>query len=255
MADEQKTENTKAQATSVEETKTDNKSSDNYTADDLKKAKIEGIEAGRSEAKQQLYSKLDEQAKELKQLKSQLEQTSNGNNEFQEKLKNALGVESEDKEPSIDELLARQQEQFNSRIEDISKKFEKKISKSDEQLQQLNQRILENAKEKIVAENEGKIIPELLQGNSEEELRASAEKARQAYEALEEKITSQMSQQEKEAKKGKQLPPKSQASSTGAAGGVEEPSLEDTLNNTSDEEFLEKDQDIRSQLNKMLQQG
>lgn len=202
----------------------------------IKQAKLEGLEAGRSEAKQQLYSKLESQDKELKQLKKQLETTVSSSTDFQNKLKQSLGMDTTDKEPSIEEILAQKDRVFEEKLKGLMDSFDQKLKSSEERINYLNQQHIENLKEKIVAENNGKIIKGLLTGNTEEEIRSKIDEAKAAYDSVAEQLKNELTASSREERKGKQLPSTSEVSS-GNVGEIKDETLEDKVLNSSDEDF------------------
>ena len=202
----------------------------------IKQAKLEGLEAGRSEAKQQLYSKLESQDKELKQLKKQLETTVSSSTDFQNKLKQSLGMDTTAEEPSIEEILAQKDQVFEEKLKGLMDSFDEKLKSSEERINYLNQQHIENLKEKIVAENNGKIIKGLLTGNTEEEIRSKIDEAKAAYDSVAEQLKNELTASSREERKGKQLPSTSEVSS-GNVGEIKDETLEDKVLNSSDEDF------------------
>jgi hypothetical protein len=202
----------------------------------IKQAKLEGLEAGRSEAKQQLYSKLESQDKELKQLKKQLETTVSSSTDFQNKLKQSLGMDTTAEEPSIEEILAQKDQVFEEKLKGLMDSFDEKLKSSEERINYLNQQHIENLKEKIVAENNGKIIKGLLTGNTEEEIRSKIDEAKAAYDSVAEQLKNELTASSREERKGKQLPSTSEVSS-GTVGEIKNETLEDRVLNSSDEDF------------------
>lgn len=202
----------------------------------IKQAKLEGLEAGRSEAKQQLYSKLESQDKELKQLKKQLETTVSSSTDFQNKLKESLGMDSTEKEPSIEEILAQKDQEFEGKLKGLMDSFDKKLQTSEERINYLNQQHLENVKAKIVEENGGKLIKGLLTGSTEEEIRSKIDDAKAAYDSVAEQLKNELTASSREERKGKQLPSTSEVSS-GTVGEIKDETLEDRVLNSSDEDF------------------
>jgi hypothetical protein len=235
VAEENITENNEVKDSVTETVKSDSLSREDIERA-IKQARLDGLEAGRSEAKQQLYSKLETQDKELKQLKKQLETTVSSSTDFQNKLKESLGMNSTDKEPSIEEILAQKDQEFDSKIKGLMDSFDKKLKSSEERINYLNQQHIENLKEKIVAENDGKLIKGLLTGNTEEEIRSKIDDAKAAYDSVAEQLKKELTASSREERKGKQLPSTSEVSS-GTVGEIKNETLEDRVLNSSDEDF------------------
>jgi len=224
----------------VKDSVTETAKSDSLSREDIqraiKQAKLEGLEAGRSEAKQQLYSKLESQDKELKQLKKQLETTVSSSTDFQNKLKQSLGMDTTAEEPSIEEILAQKDQEFEGKLKGLMDSFDQKLKSSEERINYLNQQHIENLKEKIVAENGGKIIKGLLTGNTEDEIRSKIDDAKAAYDSVAEQLKNELTASSREERKGKQLPSTSEVSS-GNVGEIKDETLEDKVLNSSDEDF------------------
>jgi len=216
----------------------------------IKQAKIEGLEAGRSEAKQQLYSKIDSQDKQLKQLKQQLESTVSSSTDFQNKLKESLGMDIAEKEPSIEDILAQKDQEFDGKIKKLMDSFDKKLKGSEERIEQLNSKYLENLKAQLVEENGGKLIEGLLTGNTEEEIRSKVDLAKAEYSKIEEQLRNELTTSSREERKGKQLPSTSEVSS-GNVGEVKDDTLEDKILNSSDDDFKSNMSLIEQELRKL----
>ena len=235
MAEENITETNEVKDSVNETAKSDSLSREDIQRA-IKQAKLEGLEAGRSEAKQQLYSKLESQDKELKQLKKQLETTVSSSTDFQNKLKQSLGMDTTAEEPSIEEILAQKDQVFEEKLKGLMDSFDEKLKSSEERINYLNQQHIENLKEKIVAENGGKIIKGLLTGNTEDEIRSKIDDAKAAYDSVAEQLKNELTASSREERKGKQLPSTSEVSS-GNVGEIKDETLEDKVLNSSDEDF------------------
>ena len=235
MAEENITETNEVKDSVTETAKSDSLSREDIQRA-IKQAKLEGLEAGRSEAKQQLYSKLESQDKELKQLKKQLETTVSSSTDFQNKLKQSLGMDTTAEEPSIEEILAQKDQVFEEKLKGLMDSFDQKLKSSEERINYLNQQHIENLKEKIVAENGGKIIKGLLTGNTEDEIRSKIDEAKAAYDSVAEQLKNELTASSREERKGKQLPSTSEVSS-GNVGEIKDETLEDKVLNSSDEDF------------------
>ena len=249
MANETITENNE-----VNDAKNETSKSSGISREDLqeaiKQAKIEGLEAGRSEAKQQLYSKIDSQDKQLKQLKQQLESTVSSSTDFQNKLKESLGMDIAEKEPSIEDILAQKDQEFDGKIKKLMDSFDKKLKGSEERIEQLNSKYLENLKAQLVEENGGKLIEGLLTGNTEEEIRSKVDLAKAEYSKIEEQLRNELTTSSREERKGKQLPSTSEVSS-GNVGEVKDDTLEDKILNSSDDDFKSNMSLIEQELRKL----
>lgn len=144
--------------------------------EELRKASEENLKKAVQSEKTKLYDSLEKEKKEKKALENKLE----------ELLKNQP-VKTEDKKEDTGAIEAKLSALEKQREED-RKRFEEILSKTSVGFQEeLKKRDLEALKFKLIAEANNEVIPEIITGNSVEELKESFEKAKLRYKEVEEK--------------------------------------------------------------------
>ena len=167
-----------------------NNSSDNNTANEVKnfnislsgdlidqivQAKTEKLEdkikialqKGIEMTKQQLYP-------EISRLKSKLSELESLSAQAKE-----LDVKGE-----LIKSLETQKIEYENKIKSMEEMMQKTTSELNELTQKIKQAELESYRNKIIADNKGKIVESLVKGNSIEELNSSLEVAKQEYEKI-----------------------------------------------------------------------
>ena len=133
-----------------------------YSLDEVKQFINESIRKGAKISKDQLYTEIEKLQKKLKDV--------------------STATQEETKE---------QQKTINATIEELQKKLNlmedeaaKAMHKAETVETQLQRERLENFRKDLIASANGKIIEALVQGNNEEELKASLENAKKEYEKV-----------------------------------------------------------------------
>lgn len=146
------------------------------------------IEAARQEEKRKLYSEMEQ----LRQQVAALPQANEAKAELEQQLKDlkaqlAAFEKAKTDKGEIDTLaLARQIADETRAI--VSSQHQQEIAALNDKLARMEQeqkkQQLEALKKTLIAEANGRIVVALVQGNTEEELRRSAEEAKRTYEEI-----------------------------------------------------------------------
>lgn len=159
-------------------------------------AKMEAaVKEAASKEKEKLYDTIDKYKKDTEALTAKAK--------AEEDEKNRILKEEADKKK--EELDAKERvKQLEVELEKTAKRFEEVMEIKDKQFtSELTKRDLAIIREKLIGEANGAIIPELVQGNTEEELRKSAESAKARFSEI---VTAQKKQVEDELIRAGKIP-------------------------------------------------
>jgi hypothetical protein len=123
---------------------------------------------------------LSKQSKQIEDMQKKFSTLQEDTSTFRNGLAAALGVKAET-EPTIEDLLVQVKD---SAKQDIQKLKDSTLKDMKQELQDLRQALLNTHKEKIIAENSGKLVTGLLTGKTKEELNASVDAAKAEFDRI-----------------------------------------------------------------------
>jgi len=142
------------------------------------------LESARKEEKEKLYGQLEKLKSDLEAARAHKELNEKKLSDAQAKLE-AVSKDEDEKAKTVEQKLAELQTTF---LAELKKRDEERKTEREQLQQELRNRDLVVKKTEILSKYAGEIIPELVSGNTEEELAQSALIAHQRYKVLEETI-------------------------------------------------------------------
>jgi len=217
----------------------------------------------------------DKLYKSMEDLKAELASLKNENKELRDVVaKGSLNPESLDTltklqnvfsapkpEPTPQELVSQTVDSlksfFEERLNAVKSGSEKEVSQLKDKIKKLESRELEQVREKLYREVNGEAVIELIQGNSEEEMRQSLERAKQVYSSYAEKFQADRKAVETQGKKETSVPPAAESASGANATPIlnEDQITDKKIKEMSPEEFAKQRDILKSAARKQWEES
>ena len=165
----------------------DGKQVEVFTEEEINQKVKESVESARKNEKDKLYSRIEELEKKAKESVEAAANLAKEKEEVEKKVMEEKERLEREKLSEIDRL----KQDFKKSTDEIMSKVQEVSSKNEELAKNLKIKELEAVKSSIIAESNGEIIAEMITGSTPEEMRESAEKAKNTYKSLKEKFTPQ----------------------------------------------------------------
>lgn len=164
------------------------------------------VEEARKDEKEKLYAKLDKLSSENAQKSEELQTLRDQLSTFDSKFSKLSEAFVEKKEPTPEERAA-------ATLSDIQKMRESLLAEKESFEREIRQAKLDVFKEKQMAKFGNELIPDMISGNTEDEILESVKRSNESYKAMKERIMEELASQEKEKRRGTKLPPNNVPSS------------------------------------------
>lgn len=201
---------------------------------------LSGIEERFTKLEATYKAENDALKRQLEDVKKSANSGVNEASELRNKLSEALGVTVEEKESTPEDMFNQLSKTYDEKLAAIESKFNSKLKEANKTISELHSARLSEVKKRLVAENNGELVEGMLLGNSEAEILASLDAAKEAYQSIASRFNVQQEQAVKQVKQQTQLPSTTQVAS-GAVQGKQEKTAEQLVEEMyamSDEEFM-----------------